>query len=759
MDYATFRRILTTFADTPASIDTAKGKLTCEIRDEMIEATVRIREGEVLVTEHGEETSATKWLLQRIARMPILADRILMAFSEPENFISPRGTLINQLDDDVVEDGEPGDAAGLTFQMLEQRPGGCSNVLYLTSDAGEGKTTLITHLARLQADKYKRKETDWLLVPISLGGKPFLRFDDLVVGFLGNQLRFPIFYFEAFIELIKLGAIVPAFDGFEEMFVQSPQGEALSAIGTLMGTLQSSGTVLIAARKAYFEYQDIRTMARLFDSIGTSSVVFSRVKLERWEKKEFLTYCEKRRIENGLEIHNRVAQRLNDETHPLLSRAVLVKRLLDVASETNSLAELLQQIGSSPNDYFSVFVQTIVEREASEKWINRVGEPHQPLLTVQEHFELLSAIAQEMWSLSTDSLKAEVLDLITELFCESRKLSAEIAYQVKERTKQHALIVSTSGARQTFAFDHEEFKNYFLGNALGRICAKANPAQKIELLGLLRKGSLASQTLEATLSTVRRMENHGFEKIAVFLQEVASMDGPTSFTHENVARLIIKILHEVECKPISFTGLAFGTDVLRDLKLINLTFKDCSFGPTSLENTTLKNCCFDNCHFDRIELHSTTKIIGTALQNSDIVSVLQASKEDAVFDPDLISAVLRMAGFKLPTVPAPKTATVRRHEDPDLKLFRRLLRNFQFRTHINEHVILKKLGPGAEMFLKNVVPKLVKANILSAEWIARDKQWRYHLAVSMECLHETMRVASASMDEFIAHMNHKTEKA
>jgi NTP pyrophosphatase (non-canonical NTP hydrolase) len=753
MDYPTFKRILTTFADTPASIDATKGKLICEIRDEMIEATTRLHEGEVMVTEHGEETRATTWLLKRIARMPILADRILMAFAEPEHFISPRGALINQLDDNVVDDSVVGDAAGLTLDMLGQRPGGCSNVLYLTSDAGEGKTTLISHLARLQAEKFKRRETDWLLVPISLGGKPFLRFDDLVVGYLGNQLRFPLFYFEAFIELVKLGSLVPAFDGFEEMFVQSPQGEALSAIGTLMGTLQSSGTVLIAARKAYFEYQDIRTTARLFDSIGTSSVAFSRVKLERWEKAEFLNYCAKRGIENGAEIHARVAERLNDEKHPLLSRAVLVKRLLDVAAESDTLGGLLLKIGNSPNDYFAVFVQTIVEREANEKWINRVGEPHQPLLTVQEHFELLSAIAHEMWSLSTDSLKAEVLDLITELFCESRKLSVEITFQIKERTKQHALIVGTSGVRQTFAFDHEEFKNFFLGNALGNICAKANPGQKIELLGLLRKGSLAPQTVEATLSTIRKSENCGFEKIAVFLQEVASMDGPTSFTHENVARLLIKILHGIECKPTTFTGLTFGADVLRDLMLTNLTFKDCSFGATSLENTTLKNCCFENCHFDRVELDTTTKIISTTLRDGDVVSVLPASKEDAVFDPELISVVLKMAGFQLPTESNQKKTTIHRQENPDVKMLRRLLRTFQYRTHINEHVILRKLGLGAEMFLKNILPKLVKANILSAEWIPRDKQWRYHVTISMESLHETMRKANASIDDIIADVN------
>ena len=80
-----------------------------------------------------------------------------------------------------------------------------------------------------------------------LGGRPFLRFDDVVIGELVNRFRFQFFYYDAFIELVKMGVLVPAFDGFEEMFIESGSGEALSALGNLMNTLESSGSVLISA--------------------------------------------------------------------------------------------------------------------------------------------------------------------------------------------------------------------------------------------------------------------------------------------------------------------------------------------------------------------------------------------------------------------------------------------------------------------------------------------------------------------------------
>ena len=74
------------------------------------------------------------------------------------------------------------------------------------------------------------------------------------------------------------------------------QGEALSATGHLMGKLNSSGNVLIAARKAYFDYKSFSAQAKLFDTIGTNSVSFSKVSINRWAEYEFVKYAEIRNI-------------------------------------------------------------------------------------------------------------------------------------------------------------------------------------------------------------------------------------------------------------------------------------------------------------------------------------------------------------------------------------------------------------------------------------------------------------------------------
>jgi len=106
----------------------------------------------------------------------------------------------------------------------------------------------------------------------------------VIVAALVNRLRFPFLYYESFIELVRLGVLVPALDGFEEMFIENVAGDAVSALGNLMRELRSSGAALIAARKAYFEFSRLETQARLFDTLAGSSVTFARLALQRWDR-------------------------------------------------------------------------------------------------------------------------------------------------------------------------------------------------------------------------------------------------------------------------------------------------------------------------------------------------------------------------------------------------------------------------------------------------------------------------------------------
>ena len=93
MDIQTFQRVLTAFADGPAEIDLTKGKLIVQIRDDVIEAKLSQRAGSLMVAESGDDYPAERWIVQRIARLPLLADRILTHVPQEPYFVTPGGLL------------------------------------------------------------------------------------------------------------------------------------------------------------------------------------------------------------------------------------------------------------------------------------------------------------------------------------------------------------------------------------------------------------------------------------------------------------------------------------------------------------------------------------------------------------------------------------------------------------------------------------------------------------------------------------------
>lgn len=737
-----FKRVLTAFADNEADLDISKGTLLVEVRDELIEAKLYQQGGQLVVDEEGQRLPAYNWLVNRIARVPLLADRVLSYVPEATGFVTPSGRLLDQPDFARTSDETAhADAAACALEVLGRRPAGTTSVLYLTSDAGEGKTTLINHLARHQATEFKAKRTDWLLVPIPLGGRTFLRFDDVVVAALVNRLRYQLLYYDAFIELVRLGVIVPAFDGFEEMIISSSSGEAISALGNLVRSLSSSGSVLVAARKAYFDYQSFKAQARLFDAIGTDSVAFARLALDRWSRDQFLAYAKKRGLQNPDATYGAVAGRLHED-HPLLTRAVLVHRLIDVASASAGLSDLLDQIGNAPQHYFFQFVNAIVEREAHEKWIDQSGEPHQPLLTVEEHHELLGMVAQEMWLSATDSLRSDLLAAIAEVFADGRKKPPVVARQIRERLKQHSLLVS-GGAAGSLAFDHEDFRAFYLGEAVGRSMDRRSQS---ELRSLLQAGLLPRAAVDEAVLHVRRQSGSVPASLDL-LQTLASAETAASLVRENCGALGIGLAEEVG--DVELKDMNFPEDALRGRTLARLTVRDSYFQGTSLAGTRLTECRFHDCRFERLEL-SPDSHVSAVLDGCDIAMLVRVDRDEQIFDPVLIRSSLTQAGFDV-TKAEQETLSVEPTEpDEELWLVERAMRTFLRANQVNEDLIRTKLGVKAGRFFDDVLPELLRVGVLEViPYLGHGNQRRFRMRVQMQRLHDALSGCGGSFEQFL----------
>jgi len=759
MDIGEFKRALTAFADEPSDVDVRLGKVVAQVRDDLIDVTIRYslnESRELEVIENGQPYSARVWLINRVARLPQLADRIIASTSIPpalaaqSPFVVPSGSLSRDLSVTLDLNGEehvPDAVAALLSKASNSLPGATS-VLYVTSDAGEGKTTVINKAARLQAKHYKEKTASSLIVPIPLSGRAFLTFDDAVIAALVNKLRFNYLYFDAFVQLVRMGAIVPAFDGYEEMLVEGSRGEAVSALGNLVQSLDSTGTVFIAARKAFFEYLSFKTQAKLLDAIGDRSASFSRLELSRWTKDQFCEYGERRAADNPEEIYATVAARLGPE-HPLLTRAVLVRRLFDVAAVGADRAKLTELLGSNPHDYFYTFVEAIVKREASEKWLFKVaGDVMEPLLDIQEHHQLLSQIAQEMWQSSTTSLRYDVLDVLVDLFAEGRKKSAVAIRQIKERLKQHSLLAADTSRGQALSFDHEDFQNFYLGEALGLLLSKLSRA---ELQAFLSVNLVPIATVE---QAVQYLVRHKVDLNAVLgtISAINESETGFSFCKENCGAVAMRI---AECIPsrdrtLLLSGMLFSTGALAGRTLFRVSFEGGHFQPTSISKSKLAEVEFKACEFERLEVDAGKQLVGCTFTGCRVESLLSTARDEQTFDPALISEWLRQSGARIGDDEAPAQQQVHAPDERTV-LLGRFLRVFLRTTYVDEEYVRLRLGKGfASLFLDEVLPALLSSRVLEeVQWKGQGIQRRYRLLVPMSAVNQALERSRGSFDGFL----------
>ncbi len=751
MNVDDFKRILIAFADDAADLDLAEGTLMVQIRDEVITARVDQVAGELYVSEGKDDhISAFHWLVNRVARVQLLARRVEENIIEEPHFVTPSGVLLDRLDthpteSEVAIDDVPSNA----LQILSDRPAGTATVLYLTSDAGEGKTTIINRMARQQARLYKEKKSHWLLLPISLAGRSFLTFDDIVVAELVNRMRFQLFYYEAFLELVKLGVLVPAFDGFEEMFVEGTTGEALSALGNLVNDLESSGTVLVAARKAFFEYQNFGVQAKFLENVQSKSVSFARIGLNRWNQSQFLDYANKRSVSDGTEIYSRIRDRFGPD-HPLLTRAVLVKRLIDSAIDGSEKELIDSLVGTKPEDYFFQFVNTLVDREATQKWVDRSGTPRQPLLTVEEHHAMLASIAQEMWISSSEVLRRDYLNVVGELFAAGLDKPRTILRQVVNRIRHHVLISRVPGSDDSYAFDHEDFRRFYLGEAL---CDTLRSDSLRELEKFLEKASLPMETCDAALNAIQR-KCGDLRQVLRSLQQLVDSAPPTSYVVENAGSIGVRLL-ELLCddQEVVVRGFTFLSDALRGRRLYRATFEDCQFQDTSLEGTEISKCKFEGCTIYQMEIPTCFDAGHTLLKSTVVWRIVRSVDNKSIFDPAEISNALVAVNFVVESEeehsakqPSPPSI------DEETQLAERVLRAFMKSTQINEAILRHKFGKEANRFINSVLPKLLDSGVLQEVPFrgGRPAQRRFGIGVPMRQIAKEIPVRVETLDEFLS---------
>jgi len=754
MDRNTFLRILETFADDPRALDRVRDQMILQMNDQVLEFQANLRGNDVYVTEDGVTERAEVWVRNRLGNLRLLAQRIIDVTPTLDEYIAPSGLFIDVLEN-APRDQEQyfEDAAELLKSEVNKGAGLNTYVLFLTSDAGEGKTTTIQRLAVDQARRYLNKEVDSIIVPIYLAGQPFIRLDDMIVGSIANTFRFRNLYIESFIELVKVGAIIPAFDGFEEMFVVGSSGEAVSSLGNFIENTESSGRAIVSARTAYFEIRDRIVQARLFDSMDSGKVSFSRLKLQRWNEVRFKAYWKLRGLPDGDRVWDTLFNKFKDPNHALLSRAVLVSKLADIAEDETEFSGLLQQINRDATTYFAALVDSIIEREITSKWVERTeAKVSKPLLTLEQHHELLSQVAIEMAVSSNSEVSIDELNTIAEVYCEDQKIPASIVKLVTARLPDHPLLRKPSGTRRTLVFDHEEFRDFFSGEALGRfICLEKISDYK----NMMRNAIITPSAVEACFVYLKSKPKDLIKHID-FLKKAMTGEDAASTIRESSTRILARMLTMLDGDTkVEVCGCAFEPDAFKGVRLSKIVFKESYFHRFDISSSQLDACDFIGCEFSAIEWDTQTSVTNATLdENCKVYEACDGGDELSVFSPEGILNAVQKAGFTVDWLSEDVTQAVESEpeRDADLSITERALRAYQRSNGITESVFKTRLGAQHySRFNSYILPELLRVGVVSeGSYKGQGKDSYYRLSKEMTAIEQAMKSSRGNFERFLS---------
>jgi hypothetical protein len=675
----------------------------------------------------GTEMTYSAFLTKDLGRFETLARAILEKNLPVDPYIDTQAVMSSGSGD--------ADKNGLAIDLLRAA---CEaprydqlRLLFITADAGDGKTALLRTLSRSVAQDYLDRKSSWLMLHINMAQRSFTRLEDAIAGDL-DRLRVAGLFYSGVLRLAQNDKLVVAIDGCEELLHHISSGEALSGLGGFLRQLGTHGIVLASARTAFFESEGYAAQSQRLTEHPTADVVVDQLRLTSWTKAETVQLFKRFRCRDGRYItdpdgtYDRLSRVLG-EPHPALQRPFLVSQMAGVLCSTAGETDrLLSEIKDQPNQVAVVpfVIRAFLRREVEEKWRDQNGRPY---LTLEQHEQLLGNIAEEMWYQNKNSLREEDLRTIAELFAEALHLPPNSRVEVCRRVCSHALLPAEPGRPYCRVFDHEEFFNYFLAC---QVAAYLTSASEKRYVGLLERGLLPDHAaLWAAHS--RKWSADEVAQIVVAFSSSSSTGLWATYLKPNLGLIAAKIITALQgADGFLMENLVFQGDAWCGSRLRNCVFRKCAFLKLILRDTQWDSCKMQDCEIVELVLDDGARMSGCRIEGNSVVGAVVVRVGDDLlheYDPAKFGRLLADHGLVYAVSTA--TTTVQPSEETSVsgelrKALEKFLRVFNRKTAVSEAVLKIKLGSLYSVFDRKLKRPLVRAGIVKPSELAGQTYFR-----------------------------------
>ena len=676
--------------------------------------TIREIEGIVKVNFNEETISYNDFISKKLSRLDIFAQKIKEKRKKIDEFIDGPANLFSR--NKTVE------STGLELLKTE-----CDNFLefgskisFITADAGHGKSVLLKQFQYYQAERYFNKQSNYLFWHIDLQGRELVRLPEAIMYDLG-ELRMPGLYYPSIINLIRKKMIILAIDGFDELAAEIGGVNAVSSLSNFINEMDGSGTLICASRRTFFDTGDYLKKTNIINRDKNFDIVFDEIKLMDWGKEQVSSYFENMGYDDPERIYEQILIELqNDKNHPILTRPFLLAKLEKSIEFDSSLIPSFFANRKGCDDGVAIIVESFMNREVN-KWKDRNAtdqETGRPYLSYDQHMQLLSSIAREMWESKKDFVTKEEVEFYTVMLVEEWGIAEDIKRKIVRLASSHAFLIPKDDHMESRKFDHDEFRYYFLSRSLACLIDKGIESKDFSMV---RRFLYIDQLPDSVATYCFKYIQDRVTNANVIINsfcEIVNKEWKPTYLQTNIGTLIPFLCHNLNNTPLSIKAkISYSSLAFESKKIQNITFIEGVFINISLRNSVFENVEFINCDFNEIKIEekSNNSIKNVRLNNSEIHSVIVLSEgeiKEMAYSPNRINSILINCGFILTSE---KNEIIEAQEMTEFKkillkfLFKYNHQMIQYEKNIKED---KYLSNNFDLIFDEIIPLLESQKII-----------------------------------------------